>query len=40
MNTFFLLFGVFTFSWYLTKFIFWIDTPGETKNKGEFKNGL
>ena len=35
MENFFLLFGVFTFSWYLTKFIFWMDTPGKQQTREE-----
>ncbi len=27
METFFLLFGVFSFSWYITKFLFWLEEP-------------
>ena len=34
METFFLYFGVVSFSWYLTKFIFWLDEPGNHKTHG------
>jgi hypothetical protein len=31
METFFLYFGVASFSWYLTKFLFWLDEPNNHK---------
>ena len=33
MENFFLLFGVFMFSVYLTKFLFWMDEPKGGKRK-------
>ena len=36
MENFFILFGVASFSWYLCKFIFWIDNPKNTLG-GKFK---
>ena len=31
MNTFFLFFGVASFSWYVCKFLFWLEEPVNKK---------
>ena len=35
MENFFLLFGIFSFSCYITKFLFWLDEPPKHKKSQE-----
>ena len=35
METFFLLIGIASFSWYLCSFIFWLDNPNNHKTGGK-----